>query len=65
MNPEDFRKLSAPVKVLTPHQRQVLMDRLPPDAQTSASCNLVESRVSGKPVCPNCGHEGGGVNSFV
>ena len=57
MNPKDFRKLSASVKVLTPHQRQVLMDRLPPDAQTSASCNLVENRVFEKPVCPHCGHE--------
>lgn len=57
MNPKDFRKLSASVKVLTPHQRQVLMDRLQPDAQTSASYNLVENRVSEKPVCPHCGHE--------
>jgi transposase-like protein len=57
MNPKDFRRLSASVKVLTPHQRQVLMDRLLPDAQTSASYNLVENRVFEKPVCPHCGHE--------
>lgn len=57
MTPKDFRKLSSLVKMLTPHQRQVLMDRLQPAAQKSASYNLVESRVSEKPVCPHCKHE--------
>ena len=47
MNLKDFRKLSGAVKGLTPHQRQVLMDRLQPAAQGSASYNLVEIRVPG------------------
>ncbi len=38
MNPKDFRKLSASVKVLTLHQHQVLMDRLQPDAQGEVDC---------------------------
>lgn len=57
MTPKEFRKLSVAVKELTPHQRQVLIDRLQPAAQSSASYNLVESRVSEKPVCPYCAHE--------
>lgn len=57
MKPDDFRKLSAAAQELTPHQRQVLMDRLQPVAQASASCHLVESRVSEKPICPHCQHE--------
>jgi len=56
MNPKDFRKLSGAVKALTPHQRQVLMERLRPAAQASASCNLVETRVPETPVCPHCEH---------
>lgn len=56
MNLKDFRKLSGAVKGLTPHQRQVLMDRLQPAAQASASYNLVETRVPTKPVCPHCEH---------
>ena len=57
MIPKDFRKLSSSVKMPTPHQRQVQVDRLQPAAQKSASCSQVESRVSEKPVCPHCKHE--------
>lgn len=56
MNLKDFRKLSGAVKGLTPHQWQVLMDRLQPAAQGSASYNLVETRVPANPVCPHCGY---------
>ena len=54
MKASDFRQLSSAVKNLTPHQRQVLMDRLQPVAQASASCHLVETRVAEKPICPHC-----------
>src|SRR4030065_2358438 len=57
MIPKDFRKLSSAVKMPTPPQRQVQVDRLQPAAQKSASCSQVESRVSEKPVCPHCKHE--------
>lgn len=57
MKPGDFRKLSSALKELTPHQRQVLMDRLQPAAQASASYQLVETRMAEKPVCPHCAHE--------
>lgn len=57
MKPNDFRKLSSVLKELTPHQRQVLMDRLQPEAQGSASYQLVETRMTEKPVCPHCAHE--------
>ena len=57
MKPHDFRKLSSALKELTPHQRQVLMDRLQPAAQASAPYLVVETRMTGKPVCPHCAHE--------
>ena len=57
MKPNDFRKLSSALKELTPHQRQVLMDRLQPAAQTSASYQLVETRMTEKPLCPHCAHD--------
>ena len=57
MKPHDFQKLSSALKTLTPHQRQVLMDRLEPAAQASESCHLVETRVAEKPICPHCAHE--------
>jgi transposase-like protein len=57
MKPNDFRKLSSALKELTPHQRQVLMDRLQPAAQASASCQLAETRMTENPVCPHCAHE--------
>ena len=53
MKPKDFRKLSAAVKELTPHQRRVLKDRLQPAAQAPASCH----RVPEKPICPHCKDE--------
>ena len=57
MKPNDFRKLSSALKKLTPHQRQILMDRLQPAAQASAPAQLVETRLAEKPVCPHCAHE--------
>ena len=57
MKPNDFRKLSSALKELTPHQRQVLMDRLQPAAQESASYQVVETRMTEKPHCPHCAHE--------
>jgi transposase-like protein len=57
MKPDDFRQLSSATKLLTPHQRQVLMDRLQPTAQVSASCHLVETRVTEKMACPHCAHD--------
>ena len=57
MKPNDFRKLSSALKELTPHQRQVLIDRLQPAAQTSASYQLVETRMTEKPLCPHCAHD--------
>ena len=57
MKPNDFRKLSNALKELTPHQRQVLMDRLQPAAQVSASYQLVETRMTERPLCPHCAHE--------
>ena len=57
MKPNDFRKLSIALKELTLHQRQVLMDRLQPAAQTSASYQLVETRMTEKPLCPHCAHD--------
>ncbi len=57
MKCNDFRKLSSALKELTPHQRQVLMDRLQPAAQASAPCQLVETRMTGKPVSPHCAYE--------
>ena len=57
MKPKEFRKLSSVLKELTPHQRQILMDRLQPAAQVSAPSQLVETRLAEKPVCPHCAHE--------
>lgn len=57
MKPNDFRKLSSALKELTPHQRQILMDRLQPAAQASASYQLVETRMTEKPRCPHCAQE--------
>lgn len=57
MKPRDFRQLSSALKELTPHQRQILMDRLQPAAQASASHQLVETRMTEKPVCPHCAHD--------
>lgn len=57
MKANDFRKLSSSLKDLTPHQRQVLVDRLQPAAQASASCQLIETRVTERPNCPHCAHE--------
>jgi hypothetical protein len=46
MKPKDFRILSAAVKGLAPHRRQVLMDRLQPatEALRPATCWRSECR---------------------
>jgi len=56
MNAKEFRKLVQDAKRLTPHQRQVLHDRIQPSGQSQASANLAEGRLAEKPTCPHCGH---------
>jgi transposase-like protein len=55
MNPKEFRKIVQDAKRLTPHQRQVLMDRIQPVGQEQETAKLVETRVAEKPVCAHCG----------
>lgn len=57
MKPMDFRKWCAGVKDLTPHQRQVLADRLHPVGLEPETCVQLESRVTEKRACPHCGHD--------
>jgi transposase-like protein len=57
MKAEDFRKLTVELEKLTPHQKQVLVDRLRTAGQARAVCTVVESRVASKEVCPHCEHE--------
>ncbi|QLQ24619.1 MAG: IS1595 family transposase [Dechloromonas sp.] len=57
MKPRDFRRLSSALKELTPHQRQILIDRLQPAGQSSAPGQLVETRMTEKPSCPHCAGE--------
>lgn len=57
MKLEDFRKLTQTLGDLTPHQKQVLSDKLRAAGQTEASLQLIESRVGSQPVCPRCAHD--------
>lgn len=57
MKSEEFRRLTAEVERLTPHQRQILTDRLSGAGHAQAVRSLVESRVASAPVCPHCGHK--------
>lgn len=51
-----YRTLREEIEKLTPHQRKSRLDRLRADGQTGAVLELIESRVSATPVCPQCGH---------
>lgn len=57
MKAEEFRKLARELDQLTPHQKQVLTDRLRTAGQARTVRNLVESRVLEHPACPHCGGE--------
>lgn len=56
MRPDDFRKLSDVIDDLTPHQRQMLIDRLRKVGQALETRMVVESRVVDAPLCPHCGN---------
>ena len=57
MKTEEFQILAGNLEKLTPHQRNVLADRLREIGHIQAVNTLVESRAVAKPVCPRCGHE--------
>lgn len=57
MKAEAFRKLTNELEKLTPHQKQVLSDRLRTAGQARVVRNLVESRVLEHLACPHCKHE--------
>lgn len=57
MKAEEFQILSGSLENLTPHQRNVLADRLREMRHIQAVNTLVESRAVEKPTCPCCGHE--------
>jgi len=56
MKAEEFRRLTAELERLTPHQKQVLTDRLRASGQAAKAHALIESRVGATPTCPHCGH---------
>ncbi len=55
MDPKEFRKLSRDTERLTPHQKQVLLERLKPAGLAQDAARLLESRAGNKPPCPHCG----------
>lgn len=57
MKAEEFRRLTAELERLTPHQKQILTDRLRTAGDAQAVRRLVESRVASTPACPHCGHK--------
>ena len=57
MKTEEFHALAAVLEKLTPHQRNILVDRLHKIEHVQAVSTLLESRVSTKPLCPKCGHD--------
>jgi transposase-like protein len=57
MKAEEFRRLTAELEKLTPHQKQLLTDRLRSTGQAQAALALIESRGGATPACPHCGHE--------
>jgi transposase-like protein len=56
MKAEEFRRLTAELEKLTPHQKQILTDRLRSTGQAQIARALIESRVGATPACPHCGH---------
>jgi len=57
MKAEEFRRLTAELEKLTPHQKQMLTDRLRASGHAQEARALIESRVGATPVCPHCGHQ--------
>ena len=57
MKAEEFRALAAELEKLTPHQRNLLAERLQEIGYVQAVHTLVESRALAVPVCPKCGHD--------
>lgn len=56
MKAEEFRRLTAELEKLTPHQKQILTDRLRATGQAQVAQALIESRVGTAPICPHCSH---------
>jgi transposase-like protein len=56
MKAEEFRRLTAELEKLTPHQKKILTDRLRSTGQAQIARALIESRVGATPACPHCGH---------
>ena len=57
MKVEKFQVLMEDLENLTPHQREFLEIHLDKIGQTQLVNTLIESRVSGTPTCPKCGHD--------
>ena len=56
MKAEEFRRLTVELEKLTPHQKQLLTDRLRASGHAAEAHALIESRVGAMPVCPHCQH---------
>ena len=56
MKAEEFRRLTVELEKLTPHQKQMLTDRLRASGHAQEAHALIESRVGVTPACPHCGH---------
>ena len=57
MKAEEFRRLTAELENLTPHQKQLLTDRLRAVGHAAEVRAVIESRVGAAPVCPHCGQQ--------
>ena len=57
MKAEEFRAMAAELEKLTPHQRNLLTERLQEIGHVQAVHTLIESRALAVPVCPKCGHD--------
>lgn len=57
MKAEDFQRLIDEVDKLSPHQKQLLAERLRSSGQAQEGRTLVESRIIAKPICPRCQHD--------
>ena len=51
MKSENFQALTSELTQLTPHQRNILSDRLREIEYASVSRTLIEERLSNKPLC--------------
>ena len=54
MKVEEFRRLTAELEKPTPHQKQMLTDRLRASGHAQEARASIESRVGAAPVCPHC-----------